>query len=184
MSPRNDGREELLRAAESLKSRPEAGGPTVYEISSALAMPSRRKLMGRWDVVEHLIGGRAFLEVFVEQQLKGAELEGGQYSASYEFRENLCIKKVFIDGLIPSEEVGLRYEYRLTIALSWRPGQGKTLIVMPEIGYQLTMLDGKPMACKDLPSAGEEQRLAWRLDGKDLVLEEGNDRRLLHRVPA
>lgn len=182
MSSKIGGAEDLRKAADSLKSRPEAKGPSSYEISSALAMPSRRKLMGHWVVVEHLIGGKPFLEVFVAQQLKTVDFIDGLYEASYEFRENLCIKKVSIFGLIPSEEGRLRYEYRLAIALSWRPGQGKTLIVKPEIGYQVTMLDAKPAACKDLPAAGEEQRLIWHMEGKDLVLEEGDDRRLLRRV--
>jgi hypothetical protein len=184
MTSRIDGADDLARAADSLKSRPEAKGASTYEISSALAMPSRRRLMGRWEVVEHLIGGLNFLDCFVAQQLKGAELVDGAYVASYEFRENLCIKKVCIDGLIPSEEGELRYEYRLTVALSWRPSQGKTLIVRPEIGYQLTMLDAKPAACKDLLVSGEEQRLLWRFEGKELILEEGDDRRILRRVQA
>jgi len=184
MSSRTDGTEELARMADSLKSRPEAKGPSAYEVSSALAMPSRRKLMGRWEVIGHLVGGEPFLNAFVAQQLKAVELVDGVYAASYEFRENLCIKKVSIDGLIPSDEGEIRYEYRLTVALTWRPGRGRTLIVKPEIGYQLTMLDSKPASCKDLLASGEEQSLVWHLEGKDLVLEEGGDRRLLRRIPA
>jgi len=182
MSSRIDGSEDLSRAAASLRSRPEAAGKSDYEISTALAMPSRRRLMGRWEVQEHLVGGRPFLELFVSQQLKGAGLVDGLYAASYEFRENICIKKVSIDGLLPSSEGEIVYEYRLAVALSWRPGRGKSLIVTPEIGYQMSMLDGKPAACKDLPTSGEEQCLSWRYEGKDLVLEEGEDRKLLRKV--
>lgn len=182
MSARIDGSEDLLRVAGSLKSSAEAGERVTYEISAALAMPSRRKLLGRWQVEEHLIAGQPYLEFFNAQQLRGAGLLQGRYSASYEFKEFLCIKKVSIDGLLPSDEGEINYEYRLTVALSWRPGQGKNLIVKPEIGYQMTMLGGKPFVCKDLPTSGEEQRITWRLEGKDLVLEEGDDRRLLRRI--
>lgn len=184
MPGRFDGSEDLERAAEALGRRPEARGPASYEISSALAQPAKRKLLGRWEVYEHHIGDRPFLELFCAQQLKGAELSDGLYQASYEFRDSLCIKKVLIDGLLPSDEGGVPYEYRLTVALSWRPGQGKSLVVRPEIGYQLTLLDGKPLACKDLPATGEEQRIAWRLEGADLVLEEAEDRRLLRRADS
>ena len=184
MSARIDGREDLLRVAGSLSSRAEARGPGSYEISAALAMPSRRKLIGLWRVEEHLIADRPYLEVFVAQQLRGMRLLEGLYAASYEFREFLCIKKVSIDGLLPSEGGDVNYEYRLTVALSWRPGQGKSLIVRPEIGYQMTTLGGKPLACKDLPASGEEQRLSWRMEGKDLILEEGDDKRLLRKVAS
>lgn len=184
MPARIDGTEDLLRAAGTLGARPEAKGPGSYEISAALAMPSRRKLIGFWEVAEHLVGELPFLEVFVNQQLKGVEFSDGLYRASYEFRENLCIKRVSIDGLLSADEGQLHYEYRLTVGLSWRPGQGKTLVVRPEVGYQMTMLDGKAAACKDLPASGEEQRISWRFEGKDLILEEGEDRKLLRKVTS
>ena len=182
MSARIDPSDDLLRVAGSLKSRSGAEGRGIYEISSALAMPSRRRLIGLWRVEEHLIGERPYLEVFIAQQLRGMGLLDGIYAASYDFREFLCIKKVSIDGLLPTEDGDVNYEYRLTIALSWRPSQGRSLVVKPEIGYQMTMLGGKPLACKDLPASGEEQRISWRMEGKDLILEEGDDRRLLRKV--
>lgn len=182
MTAKNDALDDITRAAATLGRRPEGKDQGGYEISSALATPARRKLMGSWEVREHHVAGIPYPEVFATQQLKGIKLRDGVYQASYEFREWLCIKKVAIDGILPSEEEDLHYEYRLTVALSWRPGPGKTLVVRPEIGYQLTLIDGQPLACKDLPVSGEEIRLSWRIEEGELVLEEGDDKKLLRRV--
>ncbi len=138
--------------------------------------------MGLWLVEEHLIGGKPFLERFCAQQLKGALLQDGNYLASYEFQESLCLKKVLVEGRLATDDGELAYEYKLAVALSWRPGPGKCLIVRPEMGYQMNSIDRKPIACRDLATSGEEMRLVWRFDGKDLVLEEGEDRRLLRRA--
>ena len=137
--------------------------------------------MGYWLVVEHLISGQPFMEKFRLSQLKGAEFSDSLCEASYEFKEFLCVKNVRVEGTLEMDSSNVSYSYRLAVALSWRPGPGKSIVVRPEIGYQMTSLGGEPAACRDLPGSGEELRITYRFEGKDLVLEEGEDRRLLRR---
>jgi hypothetical protein len=182
MASRKNSEDGIMRVGNALETLPGRDEGGNYEVSTAFAAPARKRFMGLWKVVEHLVEGKPFLERFRALQLKGAELEDGVYIASYEFRENLCIKKVLVSGRLLSEAGPMAYEYRLAVALTWRPGPGKSLVVRPEMGYQMTTLDGSPAACRDLAASGEEMRLTWRLEGKDLVLEEGEDRRLLRRT--
>ncbi|MFZ4618066.1 MAG: hypothetical protein ACOYM2_17950 [Rectinemataceae bacterium] len=182
MGRKKDWSDHALQVGMALDS-PERGNDTGgYEISTAFVAPARRKLLGLWVIQEHLIAGISYLDHFIRQQLRGSELGEASYSASYEFKEAICIKKVAIEGLLAAEGGNLHYEYRTAVVLSWRPGPGKVIIVQPEIGYMLSSLDGNPAACKDLPGSGEELRISYRFEGKDLVLEEGNDHRLLRRM--
>jgi hypothetical protein len=181
MGDRKTGAEEALRIGKAIEAQSDPDPAGSYEVSSAFAAPARKKLMGLWIVEEHLIGGLPFIERFQTQQLRGARLGDAMFKASYEFREYLCIKKVEVGGVLATEEGDLPYEYHLSLALSWRPGVGKSLIVKPEIGYQVTMLEGSPLNFRELLDSGKESSLAYRFEGKDLVLEEGEDRRLLRR---
>ena len=181
MGARKTGADEALRIGKAIEAQGDLGLAGSYEVSSAFAAPARKKLMGLWIVEEHLIGGIPFIERFQAQQLKGARLSDALFKASYEFREYLCIKRVEVEGVLATEEGDLPYEYRLSLALSWRPGVGKSLIVKPEIGYQVTRLEGSPLSFRELLDSGKESALEYRFDGKDLVLEEGEDRRLLRR---
>jgi hypothetical protein len=138
--------------------------------------------MGRWMVEEHLVAGRPFIEKFQVQQLKGAEFLDAMYRASYEFLESLCVKRVSVEGQLAADDGFLVYAYRLAVALTWRPGPGKTVIVRPEMGYQMTSLGGMPAACRELSTSGDEIRISWRMEGRDLIFEEGDDRGLLRRA--
>ncbi|MEI6387128.1 MAG: hypothetical protein WCQ50_10855 [Spirochaetota bacterium] len=182
MGRKKDWSDHALQVGIALDSAERGNEKGGYEISTAFVAPARKKLLGLWMIHEHIIGGITYLDHFVRQQLKGAELGEGSCRASYEFKEAICIKKVAIEGLLATEGGNLRYEYRTAVALSWRPGPGKVIIVQPEIGYMMSSLDGNPAVCKDLPGSGEELRISYRFEGKDLVLEEGNDHRLLRRV--
>lgn len=149
-----------------------------YSLSAAAAVPLKRKLRGRWAVVEHRVGEDPYLARFAARALRGAELEDAEYRAEYEFREALCIKRVEIVGTAGEAE----YRYRLRVASTWDLDGPERLSIAPEMGYQCTELGGEPAAVKDLEEVPEPVSVAFRFDGDALVLEEGDDFKRLERL--
>ena len=173
---RNKERDRLASSLAS--SLPTTGGG--YQISSAFSAPLRRRFLGEWVIGEHTVDGRPFIESFALGALRGAALLEPAYASVYDFREALCVKRVRIGGIVELPEGRVEYLYRLSVAISWELGRG-FLTVRPELGYQSTSLDGQPAAVKELPTAGESARIAYRFEGETLVLEEGADLKRLTR---
>lgn len=165
-------------AASLAASLPDSGGE--YLPSSALSSLERRKLLGLWEVFEHSVGGLAYLESFAAIALRGALLHEPAYAALYDFRDALCVKKVQISGYLDLPEGRSAYAYRMSMAISWELGRG-CLFVRPELGYQSTSLGGSPAAVREFGSSGERLRIDYHFEGELLVLEEGEDRKLLKR---
>ena len=160
-----------------------AQGPGAgYRVSSAASEPLKRRLRGRWMVCEHLVGGEGYLARFVSRALRGMEIEGEEYTAEYEFRESVCLKRVGIRATILSEDAGSEYYYRLRVASAWDLEGAGSLSIRPEMGYQCTELGGEPAAVKDLDEPPEPVIVAFRFEGDSLILEEGDDYKRLERV--
>ncbi len=153
-----------------------------YSVSSAVSEPLKRKLRGRWMICEHRVGTEEYLTRFVSRALRGMELEGGEYTAEYEFREGICLKRVEIRATIAGEEAGSEYYYRLRVASAWDLEGAGFLSIRPELGYQCTELGGEPAAVKDLDEPPEPVIVAFRFEGDSLVLEEGEDYKRLERI--
>lgn len=153
-----------------------------YEVSTAFAAPIVKRFLGAWAVREHSVEGEEWLSRFVRETLRGAALEDGLYRATYEFRPGLCVKRVSVEGRLALEGGSAAWAYRMTMALGWEPGPSGQIRVRPEIGYQLTTLDGQAVVCKDLERSGSEMRIRYAFGPEGLVLEEGTDRKLLGRV--
>lgn len=181
MNARKNAQEELERLAGSLSRRlsGEGGG---YEVSSAFSVPERRRFLGLWEVVEHLAGGEDFSAKFAKDALKGRELLEPRYEAVYRFRDGLCVKRARLLGRLGLPEGAAVWEWRIGLSLSWELEPGRVLRCRPELGYQATFLDGEPSGFRELEGPGEEVRMAYtfRKDGL-LVLEEGEDRKVLRR---
>ena len=162
-----------------------AGSPRrgSYHLSAATAEPLRRKLRGRWMVVEHTLGGESYLARFVARSLKGLELLRAEYRAEYDFKDALCLKRVEISGALGEGEEETSYRYRLSVALSWDLDGNGSLTIRPELGYQSTEIGGEAAAVKELDDAGEDVLVAFRFEGSSLLLEEGDDRKVLERMP-
>ena len=171
-----DERDRLVASlADSL---PNSGGD--YQVSSAFSSSARRRFLGVWTVVEHTVDGQAFVESFAASALHGATLMEPSYSATYDFREAICVKHMRVNGLIDLEDGRTEYSYRMSVAISWELGRG-SLTVRPELGYQTTSLGGKPAAVKEFGSSGEKNRIRCRFDGEFLILEEAQDVKRLKR---
>jgi hypothetical protein len=168
-------------AASLFASLPDAGGN--YEVSTAFSAPERRKLLGPWLVAEHQVGGKPYLECFAASSLRGATLLSPSYVAVYDFRDSLCVKKVHIEGQLELRGALTEYSYRMSMAISWQLGRG-FILVRPELGYQSTSLGGETVAVKEFDSLGGDMRLTYCFEGESLVLEEGQDRKVLRRSPA
>lgn len=173
---------ERERIAESISRDlpPDAGG---YTLSSATAVPLRRALRGSWGVVSHEVDGEPFVDRVAARGLKGAELSGIAYSARYDFKESICLKRVEIDGRAEFPEGGVAYGFRQRLALSWDLEGPERLRVRPEMGYQYTSLDESPAAVKEMEAAGDDLVILFRFEGDELVLEEGADVKRLRRLP-
>ena len=153
-----------------------------YSLSSATAVPLKRRLRGRWAVSEHRLGDEPYLARFALRALKGVELAEPEYRAEYEFREALCIKRVEIVGSVQGADASAEYRYRLRVASSWDLDGPEHLSIRPELGYQSTELDGETAAVKDLDEAPDPVSVSFRFDGDSLVLEEGEDFKRLERL--
>jgi len=173
---------ERERIAESIANDlpSDAGG---YSLSSATSVPLRRALRGAWGVVLHEVGGEPFVDRVAARGLKGAALVDVAYSARYDFKESVCLKRVDIDGRAELPEGDVAYGFRQRLALSWDLEGPERLRVRPEMGYQYTSLDEAPAAVKEMEAAGDELVILFRIEGDELVLEEGDDVKRLRRLP-
>ncbi len=153
-----------------------------YSLSSAAADPLKRKLRGRWAVVEHVLAGDSWLSKFLSRSLRGVELTGAEYRAEYEFRDGICLKRVEIQGTLPAGDQSAEYRYRLRVASSWDLDGPEFLAIRPELGYQCTELGGEPAAVKDLDDPPDPVSVSFRFDGEALLLEEGDDFKRLVRI--
>lgn len=158
---------------------PDSGG---YSLSSATSVPLRRSLRGVWGVVFHEVGGESFIDRYASRSLKGIELQDVEYRAEYEFKDTLCIKRVEIDGRAELPEGSSAYSFRQRLALSWDLEGPERLRVRPEMGYQYTSFDNAPAAIKEMEASGDDLVILFRLEGNELVLEEGDDLKRLRRL--
>lgn len=153
-----------------------------YSLSAATADPLKRRLRGLWEVREHTLGGESYLSRFVSRSLKGVEPLQAEYRGEYEFREAICLKRVEIRALIPTESEAAEYRYRLRLASSWDLDGPGGIAIRPELGYQCTELGGTTAAVKDLDEPPDPVSVSFRFDGDALVLQEGDDYKRLERV--
>lgn len=172
---------ERERIAESIARDlpPDAGG---YSLSSATAVPLRRALRGSWGVVAHEVGGEPFVDRIATRSLKDSELADVSYGAQYEFKDSICLKRVRIDGRAELPDGSASYSFRQRQVLSWDLEGPERLRVRPEMGYQYTSLDGAPAAVKEMEAAGDDLVILFRIEGDELVLEEGDDVKRLRRL--
>ncbi len=145
-----------------------------YEYSASFLAPKARVIPGLWKVIEHTVDGQPYADVFCAATLRGVETENICYEATYEFTQNLCIKRVMIYGDLLLEGRSASYDYRMNLALSWE-FKGDGIAVLPVLGYQYTSLDGEPAAVKDLPPANGWLGLSLRFEDDLMVLEDGDD---------
>lgn len=158
-------------------------GDGEYALSSAFSGSVLRRFYGEWEVVEHRVDGQAYLERFREHVAKSLRARDAEYLARYTFKENICAKRVMIQGTLELPEGLANYSYRMAMALSWGILPDGVLRVRPELGYHSSYLDGVPTAADELAaSADEDLLLSYRFEDGDLVLEEGEDYKRLRRI--
>jgi hypothetical protein len=158
------------------------GGEGGYELSSAFSEPELRKFHGEWEVTEHLVGGQPFLERFRARTARSLRAEGSSYRALYSFKEGLCTKRVFVEGIVDLSGREAEYDYRMAMALAWSIGPGGLLRVRPELGYHCSYLDGEPTAAGELAADEREfLEIRYRFADEELVLEEDEDVKRLRR---
>lgn len=151
--------------------------PGTYEYTASHGNPEKRDLTGRWRVESHYVDGIPYAEAYAARRFPDGQPEGLEYESEYEFHAHHCVKRVRVTARLPSGD----YEYRLTVALSWRL-RGNRLVVQPLIGYQSVSLDGKPAAIQELPGDSAPISIAVERDGERLVLVDGADVKRLCRV--
>jgi len=170
---------EARKRLDSLVADGRRGG---YTLSTAAADPLRRKLRGRWRVADHRLDGEPYLGRFAARALKGTLLADAGYEAEYEFRDGVCLKRVEISGTVAAGDGPASYRYRLRLASTWDFDGPAALAIRPELGYQCTELGGRTAAFKDLDEPPDPVVVAFRFEGDSLVLEEGEDVKVLERV--
>lgn len=159
-------------------------GDGGYELSSAFSGPEQKRFLGDWEVVEHRVEGRPYLEGFRARTIKSLVVSESSYLALYSFKEGICVKRVSIDGPLDLPEGELSYSYRMGVASTWGILPGSFLRVHPELGYHSSFLGESPAASGELSISGEEDLIIrYRFEGADLLLEEGSDVKRLRRRP-
>lgn len=153
---------------------PECGD--TYQFSASYTVPRSRQILGTWKVIEHTVGGIPYQDVFSKRTFHDIEPDHLDYSATYEFQEDHCIKRVMVCGDIK----GTGYDYRMNMVLAWSLN-GKSIHVLPLIGYQYSCIDGKPAAVQDLSPGKEAMSLSVHCEQNLLVLTDGDDIKKLAR---
>lgn len=152
-----------------------------YQYSAAFTVPKAKQIVGIWKVIEHTVDGVPYTEAYAAATFKGLQLNNINYSATYEFSQNLCIKKVSIYGELDISSTISIYEYRMNVVLTWELKPGN-IQVLPVLGYQYSCLDGKPAAVKDLPPTTTPLNLTVRFENEFMILEDGTDIKKLGRL--
>ncbi len=182
MSKKDVNSQEKERLAKSLQAALGEGGGE-YSRSSAFVESLKHKLLGRWKLDEHSVDGKDYKKHIATSSLPGRVLEDVEYSCDYEFRESVCTKRTQISGWLRDTDEPTRYEYSMSLALSWKVSGGQ-LRTRPEIGYQLVKLNGQPRAVKDFGHSEEWGELSIAADGDSLKIVSGSDIKLLSKVGA
>lgn len=152
-----------------------------YEFSSSYTGIKVQDVLGKWKIVSHHYNDEPWQEVFARGTFKTTEPPELHYEAIYEFMNGVCIKKVLLSTLLPSEEAPLLWEYRMTTVLSWEL-QGSVLSVHPLIGYQYTSLDGTPSAVRELPADATCTPLEVSIEAGLLYLKDTTDIKILESI--
>ena len=155
--------------------------PHGYELSSSFTIAERRRLLGNWQIVEHLVDGQDYVRYFMETTLKGMELAEAEYLSSYQFLEGIIIRRSTIIGQLLFQRQMAPYSYNLSMSLQWSL-EPHILVVQPVMAYQYASLNGEPAAVRELPQGSEWIRVHYQFDHKDLVITDGGDTKRLSRV--
>ncbi len=178
---KNRSPQDRLRIARAINEMlPEGEGG--YEASSAFTAREGKRLLGTWEVAEHLSDGIDIAQVLAGRLFRGRELRDPAYAARYRFSEGTCVKRALLEGRLDGDGESTDCRYRMSSVLSWTLEPGGRLRAVVELGYQITELDGRPAAVREAPEFPPAVRLAYSFDGPDLLLEEGSDRIRLRRV--
>lgn len=166
--------EELTQSIALSLGNYQTGETTDYEMSSIHSQTKHRSLHGIWEVIDHRIDGRPYIDIYAEESLGGKKAENLDYTAEYEFTEHNCIKKTTISGIISDTEETVEFRYSITMALSWKL-KGKNLTVKPLIGYQTSVINGKTGGVRELPgsAAAIMVEIIWE-DGNLTLIDEGD----------
>jgi hypothetical protein len=180
--------EEIAGTISGLQKNADDTGTGDYEFSAVYSGPRKSQITGLWKIAEHTVDGRDYLDVFCAGNFRDVLPVNMTYDATYEFTQNLCIKRVLVCGelnLSDEQADGIArtvlYEYRMNMVLSWQLAP-LIIRVQPVIGYQYSSLDGKPAAVKDLPPTDAWLGLSVRFENGCMILEDGTDIKRLVRV--
>jgi hypothetical protein len=157
--------------------------PGDYAYSSSLTTPKARHLAGLWKVEDHTVAGVPFAESYALATFRDRPHSPLTYEATYEFSGNLCIKRVRLHGSLAGDDKELDYEYRMSAVLTWEI-KPDVLIVRPVQGYQITNIDGAPVAVRELPNSVAGIIIQYSIDGDALILTDGDDVKRLVRTHA
>jgi len=160
-------------------SKPET--PSNYEYSASYFSSKEKQILGSWKVLDHDVDGVPYPEVFCAGTFRDIRTENVSYEATYEFSQNICVKRVLIYGSLDISDKQTGFDFRMSVALSWDL-KGGTLNVRPVLGYQYTSIDGKPAAVKELPPTDASIHLNFRFEDENLILEDGVDIKKLGRA--
>lgn len=152
-----------------------------YEYSTAYTAPKAKQIYGSWQVTEHTVDDIPYPDLFCKATFKDIPTANIGYDAVYDFKPNLCIKKVRIYCEFDNADTVSTYEYRMNVVLTWEL-KPNSIEAIPVLGYQYSVLDGKSAAVKDLPPSTEIIHLSLKFEDDVMILEDGTDIKTLERV--
>ncbi len=151
-----------------------------YELSSSFSLAEKRRLLGEWRVVSHMVDNQEYTRYFIANTLRGAELLEPLYQSSYLFMDGICVRRSSVSGTLLLPDSHSKYCFRMNMALQWVL-EPQALLIRPVMAYQYASLDDQPAAVKDLGENGDWQRIVYCFSGDDLLFSDKGDEKRLQR---
>jgi hypothetical protein len=128
------------------------------------------KLLGRWELKDHTVGGKKYLDVFIKTRLKGADFQDGNYSCFYDFKGRICLKTLKITGNIMNEGEAVPYSYLVRLTISYRVADIGNIRIILESGYLHYSRGNDTPVIKDFEPDDKPSEMVFRFEGDSLVI--------------
>ncbi len=166
----NREREELIVKEGRAEKKEAPGEAAVQENEDRNSFFERIK--GKWEVADHSIKGRKYLDHFVETKLKGQNINNVQVEETYDFKDRICVKTMNVSGNVRQESGEIPFQYRVRAISSYDISDHSTLAVKLESGYLFQKFNNNYSMVREFDSDDNRQNIQYHFDGDELVLDD------------
>ncbi len=130
------------------------------------------RIKGKWEVADHRIQGRQYIDHFIETKLKGQNLKDVQLKETYDFKDRICVKTMNVSGNISQDSGEIPFQYRVRVISSYDISDQHTLTVKLESGFLFQKFNNKYSMVKEFDPDDNRQNIPYHFDGNELVLDD------------